>query len=170
MNIEQIREVLETIGYPVQGESLQVILDDLHDHYSAQVVGSSIRHLGDADPLYVKAGQVAFMVDNEHDLVAACIRIRSSLKQREAAQPVTMQAPKRSRFLPDIVRAVEYEIEIAERVKRPLGMVTTGYEIKYDPESRTQSRKSAQILDDLLADDAQRNKKAVDALKAVLIL
>ncbi|OEY65039.1 hypothetical protein BG841_00175 [Marinobacter sp. X15-166B] len=81
-----------------------------------------------------------------------------------------MQAPKRSRFLPDIVRAVEYELEIAERVKRPLGMVNTCYEVKYDPDSRTQTRKSAQILDDLLADDAKRNTKGVDALKAILNL
>ncbi|OEY65040.1 hypothetical protein [Marinobacter sp. X15-166B] len=63
MNIEQIKETLEAVGYPAQGDNLQAILDDLHDHYSVQVVGSSMRHLGDADPLYVKAGQVAFMVD-----------------------------------------------------------------------------------------------------------
>ncbi|WP_158007581.1 hypothetical protein [Marinobacter sp. X15-166B] len=49
-------------------------------------------------------------------------------------------------------------------------MVNTCYEVKYDPDSRTQTRKSAQILDDLLADDAKRNTKGVDALKAILNL
>jgi hypothetical protein len=169
MNIEQIKETLEEVGFTVHGDNLQALIDELHDHYGSQVVGSSMRYLGDAEPLYVKAGQVAFMVDNELDLVSACIRIRSTLKQREAAQPVVMAKEVRSRYIPDILRALEFEIDLASRVNRPVAVVDDQYAVTSDPATRTQTRKSAHMINDLLADDSERNQKAVKALQALLI-
>lgn len=169
MNTEQVKDVLTAIGYPVEGDDLIAVLDDLHDTYSPQVVGSSVRTLGDAEPLYVKAGQVAFLVDNEQDLVTACVRIRSILKKREADKPVRIEGPKRSRWLNEITRAIEFEIDISEKVKRPLGIVADEYAVKFDPETRTQSRKADQIVEDLLASDAKRNQKAVKAIQTIMI-
>ncbi|WP_404420014.1 hypothetical protein [Marinospirillum sp.] len=75
MDIKQVKEVLGAIGCPVKGNDLQALLDNLHDTYGPQVVGSSVRHLGLADPLYVKAGEVAFMVDNEQDLITDVVKV-----------------------------------------------------------------------------------------------
>ncbi len=169
MNVEQVRDVLTAIGYPADGDDLITVLDDLHDTYGPQVVGSSVRHLGDAEPLYVKVGQAAFLVDNEQDLVTACIRIRSALKQRETDKPVTIETEPRSRWLKEIVRAIEFEIEISEKVKRPLGIVADDYAVTFDPQTRTQSRKGDQIVEDLLSRDSERNQKAVKAIQTLMI-
>lgn len=170
MNVDQIKTVLENIQYPVDGDDLPEVLESLHYNYPSQVVGSSVRTLGDAEPLYVKAGQVAFLVDDAQDLTTACIRIRSMLKKRESSGPVLIQQDERSRFLPDIVRALEGEIDKATKFKRPMGVVDSDYQITYDPETRTQYRKGEQIIEDLLSSDTKRNQKAVEALQRVLII
>lgn len=169
MNINQIKETLEAVGYTVQGDDLQAVIDELHDRYSPRVVGSSIRNLGDASPLYVKAGQIAFMVDNEQDLMTACVQIRSAVKGREAAKTVKLVAEKRSRYIPDIVRALEFEIDLAARMHRSIAVVDDQYAVTSGPERGSQVRKSTHIMNDLLADDAKRNQKAQKALKATLI-
>ncbi|WP_339344992.1 hypothetical protein [uncultured Alcanivorax sp.] len=170
MNVDQIKTVLGDIQYPVTGDDLPEVLESLHYNYPSQVVGSTVRTLGDADPLYVKAGQVAFLVDNVQDLTTACIRIRSLLKQRESSGPVLIQQDERSRYLPDIVRALEGEIDKAPKFKRPMGVVDTEYQIIYDPASRTQCRKGEQVIEDLLSSDTKRNQKAVEALQRILII
>lgn len=169
MNIDQIKAVLANIQYPVKGDDLPEVLEFLHYNYPPQVVGSSVRTLGEGGPLYVKAGQVAFLVDNEQDLTTACIRIRSLLQRQDATQPVRIEPDTHSRHLADIVRALDYEIDRSTTFKRPMGVVDAGYQIIYDPETRTQRGKGGQIVDDLLVNDDERNQKAVEAIKRVLI-
>jgi len=170
MDLNQVKETLEAIGYPVQSDDWNEAIEELSRNYGAQKVGSSIRTLGDASPLYLKSGNAAFMVDNQSDLHRACVEIQSVLKARTAAEPITIKRDVRSRFLSDIQNSLEYEISLAGTVKRPLGVVDADYEVLYDHDTRTQTRKSPQIIDDLLSDDKQRNAKAVEAMKAILIV
>ena len=170
MNLNQVKETLDAIGYPVESNDWNEVIEELGSSYGAQKVGSSIRTLGDASPLYLKSGNVAFMVDNQRDLHQACVEINSVLKKRRGAEPVTIKREVRSRFISDIRNALEYEISLAGTVKRPPGVVDADYEVLYDHDTRTQTRKSAQIMDDLLSDDKKRNAKAVEALKAILIV
>lgn len=170
MNITQVKETLAAIGYPAKGPDWNDVLADLHSNYGAQKVGSSVRTLGDAEPLYHKAGSIAFMVDNPQDLIAACIRIRSKLAAINSAKLIVMPRETLSRYIPDIRRALEGEIDLAFRVNRPLNMIDADYSAKHDSETRSPIRKSDQILDDLLSDDKRRNDKAVKAFKELLLI
>lgn len=170
MELTTAKEVLEAIGYPAQGDDWEEVIADLQQTYGATRVGSSMTTLGDAAPLFMKAGNVAHMVDHPNDLARACRQIKSILDQRKALEPVRLKVDERSRFLPDILQALEYEIDISERIKRPLGVVDTGYQIKFDTQTRTQTRKPVQIMDDLLSTDKKRNAKAVEALQALLVI
>lgn len=170
MELTTAKEVLEAIGYPVQGDDWEEVIADLQMTYGATRVGSSMNTLGDASPLFMKAGNVAHMVDHPNDLARACLQIKSVLDQRKALEPVKLKEDEKSRFLPDILRLLEYEIEKASRAKRDLGVVDVDYQILYDPETRTQTRKPEQIMDDLLSTDKKRNAKAVEALQRILII
>jgi hypothetical protein len=172
MNITEAKEILETVGYPVitPSDDWEDIVEELQKEYRPHVVGGSMTTLGDAAPLFMRSGNAAFMVDNKDDLYRACCRIKHILDARKATEPVKLKQDVRSRFISDIQNALESEIDIRERTKRPLGIVGTEYEIRYDPSSRTQSRKPAQIIDDLLSDDKKRIAKAVEAIRTLLIV
>lgn len=170
MNLNDVKATLEAIGYPVKGPDWDDVLADLHCSYGAQKIGSSINNLGDAKPLYVSSGNIAFMVDNQDDLHRACIQIKNVLDARKPAITPVMKRDTRSRYLPEIISALEGEIDISFKIKRPLGIIDTEYEVLFNVDTRSQTRKSAQIMDDLLSDDKSRNAKAVEALKALLIL
>lgn len=169
MNLNQVKETLEAIGYPVKGLDWDDVLADLHCNYGAQKVGSSLLTLGDAEPLYIKSGNIGFMVDNPDDLNRACILIKTKLDAKKAMQPVTIKSEVRSRFLPDIKLALDNEVGQAERLGRNLSHA--------DPAYLTQGfggisllRNTEQIIDDLLSDCEKRNTKAVAALKVLLIV
>ncbi|WP_415885006.1 hypothetical protein ACMXYO_10115 [Neptuniibacter sp. QD37_6] len=170
MNITQAKETLTTIGYPVTGNDWEDIIEELHKDYGTQVVGSSMNILGDAAPLYMKAGNAAFMVDNKDDLYRACIRIKTILDARKAAEPVIIKSDVLSRYIPEIKRSVEMEVDQAAKFKRALTTVDNEYSVKYDKASRTQTRKGSQIIDDLLSDSKKLNDKAVKALKELLVI
>lgn len=85
MNLNQVKETLEVIGYPVKGPDWEDVLADLHSSYGAQKVGSSINTLGDATPLYIKSGNIAFMVDNPNDLLRACVQVKALLDEKTRA-------------------------------------------------------------------------------------
>jgi len=170
MNIEQVKEVLEAVGYPVDGDDLITVLDDLHDTYGPQVVGSSVRHLGDAAPLYVKAGQVAFMVDNEEDFLNACHQIKANLKKQESSGPVVLKGDKRSRWLSEIERAIDYEVEGAKRTNRDLSSVHDSYLVEIsDGRKWMQKQNQNLLLEDLLAEDDTRNLRAAKALQTLFV-
>ncbi|WP_296058456.1 hypothetical protein [uncultured Amphritea sp.] len=170
MNLNQVKETLEAIGYPVKGPDWDDVLADLHCNYGAQKVGSSINSLGDAAPLYIRSGNIAFMVDNRGDLHRACVQIKAKLDEKKGAQPVVLKQDEYAFNLTTIRDALEREISHASNRKRPLGIVDTDYTVQYNPDTRTQNRKSLQIINDLLSDDKQRNNKAVEAIKAILII
>jgi len=169
MDLNQVKETLEAVGYPVQSDNWSDVIEELGRSYGAQKVGSSIRTLGDASPLYLKSGNVAFMVDNQLDLHRACIEIQSALKARSGTENIVLRPQSKSRYRVDIERALESEISDSHRCKRSLGIVSAEYHIKYDSETRSQIREQTQIIDDLLSDDKKRNDKAVKAFKALLI-
>ncbi|UTW13367.1 hypothetical protein [Marinobacterium rhizophilum] len=169
MELKQAKEVLESIGYPVKGGDWEDIIADLQSTYGTTRVGSSVNSLGDAASLYVKTGNVAFMVDNTNDLQRACRQINTVLNARKAAAPVALKPQVNSYWLVDVARALEHEITLAGRTNRSLGIVDTDYHIRSNPGSRTQVRKPEQILDDLLSTDKKRNAKAVEAMQCILI-
>lgn len=169
MTLDQVKETLDTIGYPVKGPDWEDVLADLHSTYGAQKVGSSINALGDAKPLYVTAGNIAFMVDNKGDLLRACILIKHTLDQRKGAEQVVIPKEQYAFQKGNITNALESEIDQASRVKRSLGIVDTDYQV-FVRGFREQVRKGDQIIDDLLSDDKQRNDKAVEAIKSILII
>lgn len=170
MNINEAKETLSTIGYPVKGDDWDDIIEELHKDYGTQAVGSSMNTLGDAAPLYMKAGNAAFMVDNKDDLYRACVRIKTILDARKGAKPVIIKSDVLSRYIPDIKRSVDMEVDLAFKFNRVLPTVDSEYTVIYNAASRTQTRKGAQIIDDLLSDDKALNDKAVNALKELLVI
>ncbi len=170
MELKEAKEVLSAIGYPVKGSDWEDLIADLQCSYGSTRVGSSMNTLGDAAPLFVKSSNVAFMVDNPNDLCRACRQIKAVLEQRKAREPVVLKVDERSRVLPDILYALESEITSAGRCGRDLGIVDTEYRILFSEETRIQTRKPAQIMNDLLSTDRKRNVKAVEALQRILII
>ncbi|MBS97120.1 MAG: hypothetical protein CMI01_00365 [Oceanospirillaceae bacterium] len=169
MKLDTAKEVLEAIGYPANGDDWEEVIADLQQTHGPTRVGSSMNHLGDAAPLFVKSGNVAHMVDHPNDLHRACAQIKSVLDQRQPLGLATLKRDVKSRWLSDIQIALGHEISQRERIGRSLGIVDTDYQIHFDPETRTQTRKPEQIINDLLSDDKKRNAKAVEALKDILI-
>lgn len=170
MNITEAKDVLKQIGYELVSDDWYDMIEELHQNYKAQVVGGSMNTLGDSAPLFMRAGNAAFMVDNKDDLFKACVRIKQALDARKGAETVTIKKDVYAFNLKTIESALENEVDQANRVKRPLAVVDTEYAVKYNPETRTQTRKSTQIMNDLLSDDKKRNAKAVEAFKAILII
>lgn len=170
MELSTAKEVLAAIGYSAQGTDWDEVIADIQQTHGSTRVGSSMNQLGDAAPLFMKAGNVAHMVDHPDDLRRACIRIKHILDQRTPSENIKLQSDEKSLSLPEIIRQVEYEIDKSERVNRDLGVVNTGYQNLYDPDTRTHTRKAQQIIDDLLSTDQKLNAKAVKALQAILII
>lgn len=169
MELTTAKEVLNNIGYPAQGDDWEEVIADLQQTHGATRVGSSMTTLGDAAPLFMKAGNVAHMVDHPNDLARACRQIKSALDQRKAMEPVKLKVDEKSRFLRDILQALENEVSMAERLNRDLSKVDDAYLVD-GALGRRLLRNTAQVMDDLLSTDKKRNAKAVEALQALLVI
>jgi len=168
MNIEQGKKALAAIGYNTTGNSWEAVLESLHTVAQTQVVGSSVFTLGDAQHLYVRSGNAAFMVDNVDDLWRACKKIKAEQDGKQGKGNIVMVNPERSVYIRDIARALDYEI--TNSGLRDLGVVTTKYSSKHDPETLTQTSVGDQVLEDLLSDSQERNDLAASAFKSILLL
>ncbi|WP_404420013.1 hypothetical protein [Marinospirillum sp.] len=98
----------------------------------------------------------------------ACIRIKSNLKQQEAAQPIVIEADQKSRRITDLVKVINYEVSEAENLGRDLSAVHPSYLVE-GAEGRKPLRNHQAILDDLLAQDDTRNLQAAKALQTLFV-
>ena len=169
MNIEQGKKTLATIGFSIAGSTWDEVLTGLHDEAKPQVVGSSVFALGNAEPLYVRSGNAAFLVDNVDDLHRACRQIKVILDAGKASKLITMPVQTRSTYIANIGQALECEIANSGKVNRDMGIASTEYVVKSDPDTRTQTRIGAQVIEDLLADNDELNARAVSAFKSILL-
>jgi len=162
MDIENIKSALASVRFEVKAGGIEEIIEELHVTYGSQRIGSSVRSLGKAAPLFIKSGNVAFMVDNANDLDRACLEI-NRLKEASASNgPIVMKKDTRSQWRSDIESALRYEMSLRSRTGRDLEAV---YE-NYDGGERVTA---TSIVDDLISDDKKRNTKAVEAFKCLLI-
>ena len=158
--VEGIKKALVVVGYQVESNDIDEIIEELHVTYGSQRVGASVSALGSASPLYVKSGGVAFLVDNADDLQRACVTINRMI-QKSAVAPVVMPKQVKSYWEVDIVKALNHEIEQSMRINRDIRLDALGY---------TGGSGSAQlIVDDLLSDNKRRNANGAEAFKRVLV-
>jgi len=161
MNIEIIKSTLASIRFEVKANDIDEIIEELHVTYGSQRVGSSSYSLGNAAPLFVRSGNVAFMVDNPDDLQRACLEIARKI-DTSINNPIVMKKETRSRWRSDIERALGYEMSLRRSTKRDLEVV---YET-YEGGERTIA---VSIVDDLLSGDKKDNAKAIEAFKCLMI-
>ena len=159
MNIENTKAVLAAVGYQVESNDIDEIIEELHVTYGSQRVGASVSALGRAAPLYFKSGGVAFLVDNAEDLHRACVTIDSQIR-KSAVAPVVMAKQVKSFWEDDIVKALNHEIEQSMRTNRDMRLETLGY---------TGSGSAQLIVANLLSDNKKRNASGAEAFKRVLV-
>jgi len=169
MNIEQGKKTLATIGFSIAGRTWDEVLTGLHDEAKPQFVGSSVFTLGNAQPLYVRSGNAAFLVDNVDDLHRACRQIKVTLDAAKGSELITMPVQTRSTYIVNIAEALEQEVANSGKGNRDMGIVSSEYDVKFDIETRVQTRIGAQVLEDLLADSDELNTRAVSAFKSILL-
>lgn len=125
--------------------------------------------LGSSTPLYARSGNAAFLVDNVGDLKRACKQLKVIQDTLKATEPVIIPTSVRSTYIVDIARALEHEVDRSSRLRRDNVTPCAEYTVKYDPDTRTQTRIGAQIVEDLLTDSKELNARALKAFKAVLL-
>lgn len=169
MNITEVKETLEAVGYPVSSDDWEGLRDELHTKYKQTLVGRSILKLGNATPLYVRSGNAAHLVDDVDDLYTACLAIKQRLDADKAAQPIVIPADEYAYNLKVIKKALDAETSHAQMYKRDLSHAPEDY-LTTGSWGEKYLTNTQQVMDDLLSDDQELNLKAVEAFKAILIL